>query len=280
MVLSTVTTHTIAGTTFRCSEWTAGHLTSTIARLKIAHPGATLVILQPCYHAGVDASKFTHDYDCVLDVEIRGLDWWEAQKFLRNCGWAAWFRHQGTWAPKSMWHIHMCSVPRGLTTRPSAPEVGAAYKALGLKVGLYIDGGLTSTGHTTATSQIVDYFNHAQGLASQHRPGCDTSWFPPSIAATIYNPEAARVAAGQPTYLDITVALARLAENSSNPKAKPIYLRARTIIGKLVRDGRRVRVPESTADVIAVLAAKRAATKNYWAKYRLTTVIRILRPLA
>jgi hypothetical protein len=190
MALSTLNVRTIGGATFKCSEWTAGHLANTMGRLKAAHPRAELVVIQGCYSTGVKASAGTHDLDAVLDVEINGLDWWEAQRFLRSCGWAAWYRYTGIWSPVAARHIHMASIPPGLSGHPTAPQVGAAYKKLGLKVGLYIDGGLTSTGHTTASSQIVDYFNHAQGLAGEHRPGCDTSWFPPSISQTIYQPGA------------------------------------------------------------------------------------------
>lgn len=91
---------------------------------------------------------------------------------------------------------------------------------------------------------------------------------------------AAKIAAAQPTYYDIVIALGRLEVASKNPKAKPVYRRAKTIVGKLVPDARRVRVPESTTAVIAALAYKREHSKNYWTKYRLTTAIRLLRPLA
>jgi hypothetical protein len=101
-----------------------------------------------------------------------------------------------------------------------------------------------------------------------------------TVGKVATNLRAAKVAAGQPTYLDVTVALAKFAATTKNERAKPVYQRARTIVGHLVKDGRKVRVPETTAEVIAVLAAKRAATKNYWTRFRLSTVIRILRPLA
>ena len=64
------------------------------------------------------------------------------------------------------------------------------------------------------------------------------------------------------------------------PDAKPIYLKVRTIVGKLVADKRRVRVPETTGDIIAALAYKRAHSRNYWTKYRLTRCIALLKPLA
>jgi hypothetical protein len=35
--------------------------------------------------------------------------------------------------------------------------------------------------------QLTDYHNHAFGLASQHTPGSDRSWFPKDIGATVFN---------------------------------------------------------------------------------------------
>lgn len=269
----TVPTHTIAGTTFRSAQVTADHLTATIAALAVAHPSARLRILQPCYNVGVAASAGTHDLDRCFDFEIDGLDWWAAQRFLRSQGWGCWFRHLGTWAAKSAWHIHAVSLPAGLSNRPTLAQVVAAFKASGTPVGEFVPG------------QVVDYFTHAFGLKDMHRAGSDTSWFPPDIAATIFDHAAytaAKVAAGQPTMLDVTTALAKFAATTGNPKAAPIYQRARTIVGKLVRDKSSHRVPETTAEVIAVLAAKRKATPltAVWTRYRLTTVIRLLRPLA
>lgn len=198
MSLSTLGTHVIADRSFRCSEWTAGHLTSTVARLAKAHPTARLHIIQATF-SEMGLSAGTHSGDCVFDVRIIGLAWWDAQRFLRSCGWAAWFRHTGTWADPSAWHIHMASIPAGLSGRPTAAQVGAAYKKLGLKVGKYIDGGVTSTGSVVGTSQVADYFAHALGLAGQHASGGDKSWFPPNIAATIYSPSAAQAAAKETT---------------------------------------------------------------------------------
>lgn len=282
-----VTTHTLGGKTFRCSSWTAAHLQHTIDVLREKHPAAQLVVIQGCYNTTVAASAGTHSADGVLDVRIDGLPWLTAQAFLRSLGWAAWWRHQGAWAPEAAWHIHMGTIPPGLPNRPTAQQVGAAYVALGIQVGKYIDGGYTTSSphQVTASSQIVDYFAHAFGLANLHRPGSDTTWFPPSIQATVFDMRsytAAKVAAGQPTYKDITEALLQFGVRTQNANAKPIYDRARTIVGKLVRDKTTHRVPETTAEVVEVLAAKRKATPltAVWTRYRLTTVIRLLRPLA
>lgn len=187
--LGTLSMHTIAGHTFKASAWTAGHLNNTIARLKVAHPAARLKIWQPCYNTGVDVSKGTHDLDGVFDVEIIGLTWSEAQRFLRNCGWAAWHRYPPTFALE---HIHMATIPPGLTNSPTPTQIGAAYVRLGIKVGLYIDGGYTTSAphQVTTSSQVSDYFRHALGLKGEHDSGDDRSYFPPSITATVYKPGA------------------------------------------------------------------------------------------
>lgn len=181
-----VTRHTVAGTTFLSCDRTAAHLAWTVEELKRVHPFARLIILQPCYNTGVQASAGTHDKDAVFDVKIDGLGWWDAQLFLRRCGWAAWFRHTGLWASPKAWHIHMISIPEGLDNSPTPLEIGKAYAAAGIVVGRYIDGGYTTTGSVVATSQVDDYFDHSIGLKGQHRAGADTSRFPRNIAATIY----------------------------------------------------------------------------------------------
>lgn len=270
MSAATVTTHTVAGVTFRSCQRTADHLAWTVQRLAEQHPSARMRVVQTCYHVGVDASSGTHNLDSAFDVEFIGLGWWEGQRFLRSCGWAAWYRHLGTWKNESAWHDHMISLPPMTTNRPTLTQIKAAFSAAGIRVGEFIPG------------QVDDYFAHALGLAGQHRAGSDTSWHPADIVRTIFDHKTylERKAAAAATYLDVTVALARLAGDSKNPDAVPIYLKARAIVGKLVSDGRRVSVPRTTAEVIAVLEAKRAASSNYWTKYRLGRVIKMLRPLA
>lgn len=184
-----VTSHTIAGTTFRCSTWTAGHLQATIADLAKRYPKCSLRIIQPCYS---DPIKFpnsagTHKWDGVFDVEIDGFPWETAQAYLRGQGWAAWHR---TPAQGFQDHVHMATIPPGLSGRPTAKQVGEAYVKLGIKVGKYVDGGwTTSSPHAiTATCQVADYFAHTFGLASNHQPGADKSWFPSDISTTIHAP--------------------------------------------------------------------------------------------
>lgn len=181
---------TIAGWRFKASNRTIWHLRWTIFVLKVRFPRAILHIIQPCYHEGVDASAGTHDKDCVLDFWITGgvlgKDPWRAQKIMRKLGWAIWFRHTGTWVAKSAWHLHGISLPLGLPPHPTALDVGRAFKRLGIVVGEFIDGGYTTTGRVTTTSQVVDYFNHAEGLKGEHDQNDDPSWHPDDINATVF----------------------------------------------------------------------------------------------
>jgi hypothetical protein len=168
----TLRTRTIAGRTFRCSNRTAWHLRWTLFVLKLRYPKAQFYIYQTCYNTTVAASRGTHDYDAVFDVKIIGLDWWRAQRFLRRRGWAAWYRHTGVF--ENIPHIHMVSIPPGLSANPSALEVQRAFAALGIRVGVYVPG------------QIDDYYAHAYGLAGQHRAGADRSFFPDNINRTVF----------------------------------------------------------------------------------------------
>ena len=83
----------IYGRKFRCTKRTAKHLDRTKYRLKKLgekrKKSYSLRIIQGCYNTSVSASAGTHDYDACLDVEIVGLGWAEAQKWLRQQGWAA-----------------------------------------------------------------------------------------------------------------------------------------------------------------------------------------------
>lgn len=185
--LSKVSSHSLGDRKFRATGWTAGHLQRTIEVLAQKHPGTHLHISQASYHTGYEPSAGTHDFDGVLDVRIDGLKWNQAQRFLRGQGWAAW--HRTTDQGFDSEHIHMVTIPRGLSGRPTARQVGEAYKALGIKVGKYIDGGITTEGKVVGSSQIVDYFAHSLGLKRKHQPGNDPTWFPADIAKTIYQPE-------------------------------------------------------------------------------------------
>lgn len=192
MSLATVSTHAIAGWEFQCSAWTAGHLRDTIADLAARYPSCRLRIIQACYSDPIKypLSKGTHNFDGVFDVEIVGMTWSKGQSYLRGQGWAAWHR---TPAQGFQDHIHMATIPAGLSGRPTAKQVGEAYARLGIKVGKYIDGGwTTSSPHAiTGSCQVADYFAHAYGLAGAHASGGDKSWFPSDIASTIYKPTTA-----------------------------------------------------------------------------------------
>lgn len=152
-----VITVTLGGRTFRAGRRTAAHLEWTIAELARLHPKARLYVIQPCYNTGVALSAYTHDYDGVLDVGITGLDWPDGQRFLRRCGWAAWWRHTGAWASPSRYHHHIVSL--------GCPG----------PVGLYVPG------------QVADYYNHALGLKGQHGVGSDPTWHPDNIDATVFS---------------------------------------------------------------------------------------------
>ena len=185
-----IRTVTIAQRTFKASRRTIWHLRWTIWLLALRYPKARLNIIQTCYHTGLAASAGTHDFDGVFDVWITGgvlgSDPWRAQRFLRSCGWFAWFRHTGSWAPRADWHIHMGSLPPGLPVNPTALDVGKAYAALGIKVGEFIDGGYTTLGRVVGSSQVVDYYKHAEGLAGQHDQNDDPSWHPKDINKTVF----------------------------------------------------------------------------------------------
>jgi hypothetical protein len=150
----------IYGTQFKCSKRTAEHLDRTKYRLrKLGEKNRkqyVLRIIQGSYNTTVEASAGTHDKDAVLDVQIVGMDWYEAQKFLRKNGWAAWVR---TPAQGFSYHIHMISLPK--------------YKQKWVApVGQYVPG------------QVDDYYIHQDGLAGG---GDDPTWFPPNIKRTIFN---------------------------------------------------------------------------------------------
>lgn len=151
-----VITGTWGGKTFRAGRRTAAHLEATFAAFAKRFPRGQLRIVQGCYHTGVAASAGTHDKDGVIDFVITGGDWWYAQRLLRELGWAAWYRHTGSWGSPGEWHIHAISL--------GCPG----------PLGVYVPG------------QIDDYYRHAFGLAGEHGSGSDKSWFPPNINATIF----------------------------------------------------------------------------------------------
>lgn len=145
------------GKFFRCTQRTYGALLHMQARLAKKHPRAWIHVIQPCYNTGVSLSAGTHDFDATLDISIIGLTWPEVQRFARECGWAAWWRHTGDWASPSAYHVHMTSL-------------GA--EAAGCRVGIYIPG------------QIEDYYHDRNGLADHSYDG---TWHPDPISATVFS---------------------------------------------------------------------------------------------
>lgn len=141
---------------------TAAHLDWTKERLAEEHPRCRLVIIQSAYNTGVAASAGTHDFDACLDVSIEGMGWWAAQKFLRQCGWAAWYRHP----PQFGDHIHMVSL--------GCP----------CKVGEFVPG------------QVADYHaNPARNGLAGH--DVDNTWHPRDVKASVFDFERWQLQAGE-----------------------------------------------------------------------------------
>lgn len=136
-----------------------------------------LTIFQGCFNSSVAASAGTHDKDSCMDWYIPGVGWWDTQKFGRKNGCACWYRH----APLFSNHVH------GFTLPPHSGNPADDFKVAGIKVGKFIDGGLSTVGHVVGSSQITDYYNHAFALAGKHAKGSDKSWFPANIGATIFD---------------------------------------------------------------------------------------------
>lgn len=147
-----VITTTLAGRTFRATRRTAAHLEWTIEQLEAR--GGTMRIYQTCFNVGVAASAGTHDGDAVFDFDDLGLGWPESQRFLRECGWAAWWRNTGSWADPSNWHNHAVSL---------------GYPG---QVGIYVPG------------QVSDYYAGRSGLAGHV---ADPTWHPADIDSTIFD---------------------------------------------------------------------------------------------
>ncbi len=104
---------------------TAGHLDSTKERLAAEHPGTRLVIIQSAFNTDVPKSEGSHDFDAALDVFIGGMDFTNAQRFLRKCGWAAWHR----FPPAFGHHIHMVSLGCPCQVGGLVPGQIADYRA-------------------------------------------------------------------------------------------------------------------------------------------------------
>ena len=140
--------------------------------------GTGLSIIQPPFNTTVPASRGTHDFDACIDVHIPNVGFFEQQRFFRANGLGCWYRHPPLFGN----HIH------GFTLPPREGQViSDDFRVHGFEVGEFVDGGVSTKGSTTASSQIVDYYNHAFGLAGQHTANSDHSWFPGNITATIFD---------------------------------------------------------------------------------------------
>lgn len=124
--------------------------------------GTGITIIQPPYNTGVPASAGTHDFDACRDWWIPGVGWWTSQRFGRELGEGVWYRHP----PLFGHHMHGFTLP--------IPEGKVRADDFATRVGIFVPG------------QLVDYYNHAFGLAGQHTPGSDKSWFPKNIDATVF----------------------------------------------------------------------------------------------
>lgn len=165
------------GKQYRASLRTVCHL-DRLNELAKRRFGKEIVVLQGPWNTGVAASAGTHDYDSVWDIYIPGVDWWVQQRFFRRHGFACWFRHP----PKFGYHIHGFTLPI-----PEGHVRSDDWKLSGFEVGIYVDGGYSTRGRLVTSSQIADYYNEAFGLADEHTPASDRSWFPDDKDATIFD---------------------------------------------------------------------------------------------
>jgi hypothetical protein len=132
--------------------------------------GAPLDIIQPMNNKGVKASEGTHDFGFCRDYWIKGVslnrtNGLRIQRWARfECGCADWLRtpEQGF-----SYHIHGFALPPGGRVFP-------------VKVGEYVDGGVSLSGQKYTSSQLEDYWKNALGLKGQHDPHDDPTPFPTS----------------------------------------------------------------------------------------------------
>lgn len=149
-------TVTVLGKTFKACRHCAAHMERTAERFAKRFPKARLYITQGPHNTGVPASAGTHDYCSAFDWTVSGLDYWTAQRWFREQGWAVWYRKQ----TPGLWIAHLHGLSIGCKAR----------------VGIYVPG------------QIADYYAHKTGMKGH---ADDPSWFPPDINATrfTYTPE-------------------------------------------------------------------------------------------
>lgn len=165
------------GRAYKASFRSACHM-ARLNNLARAKYGTEIVVIQPCFNAGIRKSAGTHDFDATWDVHIPGVDWWEQQRFFRANGFACWYRRPPLFGP----HIH------GFTLPPrEGRSISDDFRAAGFLVGRYVDGGYSTLGRLANSSQLSDYYAHAHGLSGGHDPRSDNSWFPREIERTIFD---------------------------------------------------------------------------------------------
>lgn len=174
---NTIVTWKHQGRTFKGSLRTICHM-ARLNSLARAQFGVEIVVLQGPYNTSVRASAGTHDKSEVWDIYIPGVPWRTQERWLRARGFACWYR----FPPAFGYHIHGFTLPER-----EGRSIGDDFKAAGLEVGVYVDGGWSTRGAKVTSSQIDDYYNHAFGLSSQHVPGSDKAWYPKDIAKTIFD---------------------------------------------------------------------------------------------
>lgn len=131
---------TPAGHSVFGSRYLAYHWARTYRRFKEQFPDAEVYILQGAYNKGVPQSAGTHDWDGVLDVWVTGVDWRDAERFFREEDWIGWWRHTGSWARSSKFHIHMISAHTPNRKGSLIPSQLASYAAGRLGLARSVDG--------------------------------------------------------------------------------------------------------------------------------------------
>lgn len=175
--MCTWTKKTTSGRAIRGTFWTLCHL-NRLNNLALKRFGVEIQVIQPDWNTGVAASAGTHDFDSTWDLWIPGVDPWVQQKFFRANGLGGWMRRP----PLFGWHYHGFTLPK-----PEGKVRADDFRMMGIKVGIYVDGGMSSRGALVTSSQITDYHQEAFGLSNQHTPGSDKSWFPKNKDATVFD---------------------------------------------------------------------------------------------
>lgn len=131
--------------TFTAGKRTAAHIMATIEYIERLWPGCHVHIMQACYHRGYEPSAGTHDEDGVIDFRVYGMDgsaaqWWLVQAAFRRMGWDAYYRHTGSWASPSSWHVHAISEGCPGPVGDLIPQQDADYKNHRLALARSVDG--------------------------------------------------------------------------------------------------------------------------------------------